>query len=292
MANDLKTEPKCAVVIPIYRKPTQVERLSLECVLSVLETKPKFIVQPASLGYCKKGFSSVYLEDRHFSSLNSYAWLMASPWFYEMFLSYEYILIYQLDCLIFADALDEFCGLGYDYMAPPFLANYEHWPLCDLVGVGGFSLRRVVSHISMLNKVLSSTNEKHMLASVINTFNAEDVFWGHLTKQIDPDFQVSTIDDSLRFGFNGDPYPYLARTRGVAPIGCHHWLYHGGTSYYLSLLPFSSARVYLWRLILKLHLFRLSNRSLAALPFLIAKSIIIQIINFFRVLLSFMKGSL
>ena len=36
--------------------------------------------------------------------------------FYRAFADYEYILIYQLDCLVFASSLEEWCGKGWDYV--------------------------------------------------------------------------------------------------------------------------------------------------------------------------------
>ena len=54
----------------------------------------------------------------------AYNRLMMSEQFYRAFEGYEYILIYQLDCLVFSNALEEWCRKGYDYIGAPW---FERW---------------------------------------------------------------------------------------------------------------------------------------------------------------------
>lgn len=239
-----------AVVVPIYRNPTILESLSLHCLLSVLSGVPLYLVQPSSLRFRKTGFHSVCLPDHHFSSLNSYARLMVDPLFYRLFCSYEYILLYQLDCLIFSDKVGEFCDLGYDYIAPPFLASPDKpWPLADQVGVGGFSLRHIASHLNTLEMISLDLDQKEQLEKLINDYNAEDVFWGTYASRINKNYTVAEVEVGLRFGFNGDPKPFLARLPNQKPLGCHHWQSSNYFWYYHRLLPFAPISKYFWLLL-------------------------------------------
>ena len=71
--------------------------------------------------------------------------------FYRAFSDYEYILIYQLDCLVFASNLEEWCRKGWDYVGAPWLNNLDD-PAQGFLGVGngGLSLRRVTSALAVL----------------------------------------------------------------------------------------------------------------------------------------------
>jgi hypothetical protein len=72
--------------------------------------------------------------------------------FYRAFAEYEYILIYQLDCLVFASNLEEWCRKGWDYVGAPWLADTKN-PRKGFSGVGngGLSLRRVQSALGALS---------------------------------------------------------------------------------------------------------------------------------------------
>ena len=89
------------------------------------------------------------------SSYRNYNLFLCSDALYSMFTDYDYVLIYQTDCWIYEDRLDEFVALGYDYYGAP-------WPhMKDGVGNGGFSLRRVSKMREMVAKYppVSDLNE-------------------------------------------------------------------------------------------------------------------------------------
>src|ERR1044071_9510110 len=86
---------------------------------------------------------------------------MSEP-FYRAFEEYDYILIYQLDCLVFSNALEAWCHKGYDYIGAPW---FERWHQLrsersaypdeivegfGAVGNGGFSLRNVRAALDVL----------------------------------------------------------------------------------------------------------------------------------------------
>jgi hypothetical protein len=87
----------------------------------------------------------------HFADLYSYNRLLLTKEFYRAFADYEYILIYQLDCLVFASNLEEWCGKGWDYVGAPWLKDaVDPSKGFSAVGNGGLSLRRVQSALAVL----------------------------------------------------------------------------------------------------------------------------------------------
>jgi hypothetical protein len=100
------------------------------------------------------GFKIVHFDSSCFSGITAYNRLLLSKHFYETFKDYEYILIYQLDCLVFSDQLKQWCDGGWDYVGAPWLENHKEkaepgdqfWA----VGNGGLSLRRIESFLRVL----------------------------------------------------------------------------------------------------------------------------------------------
>ncbi|MBE9241026.1 DUF5672 family protein [Synechocystis salina] len=173
---------KIAIVIPIYKKELdENEQISFLQCIKILNRHPIILVCPINLdvvkykelynNYPKKNNSSslfVYRFSEHFfDGICGYNKLMLSEAFYARFLDYEYILIYQLDALVFKDNLLDWCSQNIDYIGAPWLTNYcydncyeeisdinlqEKRQEIDFIGVGngGFSLRKIDSFISVL----------------------------------------------------------------------------------------------------------------------------------------------
>ena len=113
--------------------------------------------------------------------------------FYESFLDYKYILIYQLDAFVFKDDLIFWCNKNYDYVGAPWIASISNNPFTLLlnkissifdskekkerkkiffkVGNGGFSLRKVASHYQ-----ISKENEKYIKELLISKREEFDYF--------------------------------------------------------------------------------------------------------------------
>jgi len=142
-----------AVVIPIgLQLPlTAEEQISLHHLRKHLGRFDRYIIGQATLPKEMRDFALKKFAMRHFASQSGYNRLLMSEEFYRAFVEYEYILIYQLDCLVFNDNLDEWCGKGWDYVGAPWLKNRED-PAEGFSGVGngGLSLRRVKSALEVL----------------------------------------------------------------------------------------------------------------------------------------------
>ena len=110
---------KCVIVIPVYKNSlSKFETSSLKQVYDILGEKYDIVlVCPDSFeldlykSIIGKELHHVYFPSHYFLSQRSYSNLCLQSEFYEIFNSYEYMLIYQLDAWIFEDNLEYFCNL-------------------------------------------------------------------------------------------------------------------------------------------------------------------------------------
>lgn len=252
-----------AVIVPGYNRAhfTPDEELSFRHLEYFLGRYDKFLMVPQSLKIERPGFRIKRFADSYFGSAIANTRLMLSPTFYDSFKNYRYILIYQLDALVFSDQLMEWCATDLDYIGAPWL-NCTDSPKVGTsrVGNGGFSLRKV----SSFRKVLSSdrywidpdvywqsvASGKSRYAQCfhlprkwlksIKRFNGvkreveqwhfrpdgarnEDQFWSDRAVQYYPDFQVAPFDVGLRFAFEVDPRQCFDLNKHQLPFGCHAW---------------------------------------------------------------------
>ena len=252
-----------AVIVPGYRRAhfTLDEEVSFRHLEHFLGRYDKFLVVPQSLEIERAGFRIKRFADSYFGSAIANAKLMLSPTFYDSFRNYRYILIYQLDALVFSDQLMEWCATDLDYIGAPWLnCTDSPWVGTSRVGNGGFSLRKVSSFL----KVLSSnrywvdpdvywqrtasgkpwiTQWIHLPGKwfkYIQRFNGvkrelaqwhlrpdgtrnEDHFWSDEAVRYYPGFQVAPFDVGLRFAFEVVPRRCFDLNKHQLPFGCHAW---------------------------------------------------------------------
>lgn len=147
---------KVVVVIPIYKEVLSTEEIiSYTRCCRILKGYPISIITYASLDYSfYKKIAIDYgiqlnielFDDNFFKSVHGYNMLMLSECFYERFIQYEYMLIYQLDAYIFEDKLLLWCDKGYDFIGAPLLEDKYGWENKYIIphsNNGGFSLRRI-----------------------------------------------------------------------------------------------------------------------------------------------------
>ena len=105
---------RICIVVPVYKQKLNLfEKISLQQLLRVLGNYPIYFVQPDTIeinyeelnGY---KYDICKFNEWYFKSTETYSELMLSPFFYEKFLNYKYMLIYQLDCFVFFDKLSDF----------------------------------------------------------------------------------------------------------------------------------------------------------------------------------------
>jgi hypothetical protein len=152
-----------AVVTPVVKFPLSAdEAVSLRHLREYLGGFDRYIIGPRKL---PKDFSDFKLRPfaaKYFMGVYDYNRLLLTEKFYRAFTEYEYILIYQLDCLVFANNLADWCERGWDYVGAPWLRDRQD-PAKGFSGVGngGFSLRKVKAALSVFGskQIVDDPNE-------------------------------------------------------------------------------------------------------------------------------------
>ena len=238
-------QKKAIVVTFIWRDMTLKERCFLRQNVKMLRNHPFCVVHPKtySVNYLKKEYPELMfmaLDDSNFRSVWTYNNMMLSPWFYNMFVDYEYMLICQIDAYVFSDQLDYWVSLGYDYIGAPWMLNdkpYERligqWVIRLLklqpihnnrlhsahlfhnVGNGGFCLRRISKMKEIMERnqdLIKSVRGKHE--------RMEDVFISIILKKKEK-LNIPNWRKALYFSFEKAPAWCLHLTKGIFPFGCH-----------------------------------------------------------------------
>lgn len=263
------SEIKPVVIVPLYKTfLSEDEQTSLQHLDNHLNKYDIILCIPESLDIEQnKRFTNYQVArfpDYYFKSTGSYSTLLMSNRFYETFIKWSHALIYQLDCLVFSDELMEWCCKGYDYIGAPWINKYFlDDPSEGLwrVGNGGLSLRKIESHLKILQtqvfsgslyadggakpwnaisqedeiglykSLLPSSDSSEVDEKFITTienecksyaFN-EDAFWSLEAPKIDSDFKVPDCFEALAFAFEMSPEWCYEKNNRKIPFGCHAW---------------------------------------------------------------------
>ncbi len=246
-----------AVVVPIYRFPLlDEETVSLRHLRHFLGGYDIRVVAPQGLEIADSYLATRPIErfrPAYFADLAGYNRLMLSREFYERFKEYEYILIYQLDCLVFSGDLEHWCSRGWDYLGAPWFRGFRGDTAGGLwrTGNGGLSLRRVGKFLEVLRsrkrhpiggtevslklEVLQRAFlalKKHAYARGYkssvgyfvkhSTWN-EDGFWCFEARHFAEEFRIPSAQQALAFAFEYAPRHCLELNGGRLPFGCHAW---------------------------------------------------------------------
>jgi glycosyltransferase involved in cell wall biosynthesis len=225
---------KACVAIPIYaERPGALERASLRRCLTVLGKHRIVFFGPESLNtavydaiaheqgvkYTMERFPDVY-----FTSPFSYSKLLLNVDFYRRFTHSEYMLVHQLDCWVFRDALSAWCGKGYDYIGAPWFEGFaeadESSAFIEPSGNGGFSLRNVSAMSRYLHELQMKMIADEPGELEIRSGENEDRFLVRLFPEVYPDFRIAPVGEAMRFAFEVLP-ERLYRLTAELPFGCH-----------------------------------------------------------------------
>jgi hypothetical protein len=183
--------------------------------------------------------------------------LKVVPLLYEKFSSYQYILFYEPDAFVFRDELDKWCAEDYDYLGAPWFEGFsskEGEGNFMGVGNGGFSLRKISSHLKVLNtfSLVTSVSEnlakrskygvtvkdkvKHTVGFLLdltirnnthkwfnNFAGYEDQFWGMKVAKKFEWFRVPDYPQAAAFAFEMQPRRLFELNGNQLPFGCHAW---------------------------------------------------------------------
>lgn len=147
--------PSVAIVVPVYSTDFSADQtLALRHLAQHLGAYPLYWVAPEGLPaepLLRRMRDSRVLRFHagYFASLRTYSQLLTSESFFRAFAAYEYILICQLDALVFSDALPAWCARGDDYCGAPWVTTV-HGRRRWATGNGGISLRRIHGALRVL----------------------------------------------------------------------------------------------------------------------------------------------
>lgn len=215
---------KVCIVIPVYKQDLNLfEKISLQQVLRTLGHYPIYLVTPDSINIQYEELSGYQyticqFEKRYFQNTATYSEMMLSPFFYERFLEYEYMLVYQLDCFVFFDGLYDFCDMGYDYIGAP---QYHSWTNDIVVGNGGLSLRKIDAALRVVKQYDEIVQEPYYR----DYFRKwEDNFFSYCGRQMKIEFKVPEISLANSFSTVMDVENGIQDipVKGL-PFGTHAW---------------------------------------------------------------------
>ncbi|GAB3961636.1 hypothetical protein GCM10028805_60980 [Spirosoma harenae] len=229
---------KIVIVIPIYKSiPNHFEELSFVRCLKVLKRHSLFVVYPENVDLllydkiAKK--ENVFIEkmplpEGYFIDIYTYSKLLTSIKFYNYFISFDYMLIYQLDAYVFTDDLIKWMQKDYDFIGAPIsektndliLKKFESdfgvdLQLKNCFLNGGFSLRKIQACINAI-----SYNEA-FVEELISKFWPEDVIFLLLFNR--NNYNLPHKLEAIKFSFESFPKDSFKLNNNKLPTGCHAW---------------------------------------------------------------------
>ena len=221
------------VVIPIYKKELDcVEEISLKRLYKVLveDAQPFHMDEyrdwdaPDVYLVCPQGLDTsnyekifkLYLkkkefDPKYFESTATYSQLCLSYDFYNSFSDYKYMLIYQLDCYLFEDKIDEWCNKGYDYVGGPILSTDCGWDTVKksqkgkkwqpYVGNGGFSLRKISTFKEVTDPEGEFRKEYNLTDEALKNIKFEDKYFFNDIYDF-YQFDIPSWQEALYFGLD------------------------------------------------------------------------------------------
>lgn len=198
------------------------------------------------------GIKIDFIDPKWQQSYASFNRLKIEPFIYRRYSRFEFILFYELDAWVFDDRLEFWCDQGFDFVGAPWFENY------DLsraearflgVGNGGFSLRKVKSHLRALHSFAFVRTPKIIAREFLdnislefffkmirnltignNTFFLfndyrfnEDHFWGRVVARKFKWFRVPAFDMAMKFSMELNAPLLYNKNHNKLPFGCHKW---------------------------------------------------------------------
>ena len=247
------------VILIIIHKPdpSQTELASLRQCEKILGKHPIVLVCPEGLNineYSKAApkIRFDFIDPKWQSSYAMFNRLKIEPFLYRRYSKYKYILFYELDAWVFRDEIDYWCNQGYDYIGAPWFEGFhEATSNSRFIGIGngGFSLRKVKSHLKALHSCAYISPAKTVIhgfllnisfASFVTLIKRltisnnvyyrlnqydwnEDKFWGNVVAKRFKWYKVPDMQTASRFSMEKNASLLYERNNYKLPMGCHAW---------------------------------------------------------------------
>ena len=214
---------KYCIAIPAYKEDlTIAEKISLKRLHDVVKHKDNvYVFCPFNLDLTeyKKIFPELQarqFDPENFTSIDAYSHLCMKHSFYHAFSDFEYMVIYQLDCYLVKDEIEEWCYKGYDYIGAPILVPHSDWQNFSVdneghimnfkpsVGNGGFSLRNIDTFIELTNPDGELRKRYEITDEKLKNVKYEDVYFCvELNKLYD--ISKPNWNDAMKFAIDMNP---------------------------------------------------------------------------------------
>lgn len=225
----------CCVAIPIYK--TNLNNDETHSLLRCLKTLHKYDIFFVTFESLNKDYYNLilkrnnalcryeYFEKDFFDSITGYNRLMLSKDFYERFISYDYILLYQLDAYVFGNDLSKWCNLNYSYLGAPLpqdltsaVENAHNKISKYKISLshsfnGGASLRKTSDFIQAIRD-----NEELINGWYTDGLN-EDIIFSALF--LNKEFPSEA--EARKFSFDMFPKDEFEKNGRRLPMLCHGW---------------------------------------------------------------------
>jgi hypothetical protein len=254
LQSTVSSSASVVIIVPRYQVALKEEEVqSLKHLEHFLGGHTIYFISPQSLIIPDARYPIQRFANHYFSSVKGFNQLMLSKEFYQAFARWDYVLQYQLDCLVFSDQLLQWCATGYDYIGPPWLRDQAD-PTKGLfaVGNGGFSLRKVTSSLRALDNAANfwqvwanaarlsqqghDAKSRNFLRWLYRLYRQprrfkrnEDGFWSYAAKLHEPTFTLPSAELALGFGFECAPEYCFQQNNQQLPFGCHAWARYNRT---------------------------------------------------------------
>ena len=249
------------IVTPVYLEEiTENELLSIQSIKQHLnqydraiisprkfESNPKFITQWEEYGY-----KVVFFDNQHFSSIEKHNKFLMSQLLYETFAEYDYMLMAQLDVLIFSNSIGYWMDKKLDYVGSSWIINEgKNKKLVGNGGNGGLSLRNIQTFLKVIDSkkfyskrdlfnilpayskvrnilfvgLLIQLKPLQSFAHLLKRFFAgkEDMFWSYYAPFFVEDYHLASLEDTVAFAFERYPEFCFEENQQKLPFGTHAW---------------------------------------------------------------------
>ncbi|MFZ2956814.1 MAG: DUF5672 family protein [Candidatus Ozemobacteraceae bacterium] len=232
-----KSVGRVVILIPIYGATLNLlEQFSIDYLVGKTTGRKLAFIGPQSLDktYYLARYKDIEMrvfEDRFFESIIGYNKLLLNAEFYRAFSQYDYMLIHQIDALMFHDNLDYWMERQFDYIGAPWPNGVEvnlkvgkfsfgnGVNLKSYVGNGGFSLRSIQNTIALLHEF------EEIKDYWLQSGSSEDLFFAFMGMVSDK-YRIPNQMIASRFSMELEPGTYFTMNNEEIPTGCHAWWKH------------------------------------------------------------------
>ncbi len=246
---------RVVIIIPTHRPNlTAEDKISLVHLKKYLNKYDTFFVIPKNINskaFTSAGYKVKKVDINFFGTLRRVNEMFLNKKFYEIFKEYDFMLVYQLDALIFSNQLEKWLKSGYDFIAAPWfrpiIGYFSHKQGYPSSGAnGGFCMRNIQKFIHVLDIVdksatrtsnnlsirklwfvlsilLGKSHKIWLNAPATNYPFNEDGFWSYEAPKYLSGFKVAPFKQSIRFSFEKFPRKCFKANHYLLPFGCHAW---------------------------------------------------------------------